>query len=184
MSNLEQIMARDYEIVVRNVKGVFYARANGVQLVGTGVTLMAAHANLLDAMRTHFQSYIDMGEVNDIPLPHLDEERRVIARSMKPFLLKAVIVAFIGALLIVSANLSIIYTLRETPKHLAQTAGRAFIHQFINKLDKFAKEEITPSRDEKIHSAIRAAVPRLKPYVRDLAPLFNEVTSESINHGQ
>ena len=49
---------------------------------------------------------------------------------------------------------------------------------------KFAKEEITPSRDKKIHSAIRAAVPRLKPYVRDLAPLFNEITSESINHGQ
>ena len=88
MSNLEKIMARDYEIVVRNVNGVFYARANGVQLVGTGATLMAAHANLLDEMRTHFQSYIDMGEVNGIPLPYLDEERRVIAHSMKPFLLK------------------------------------------------------------------------------------------------
>ena len=184
MSNLEKILARDYEIVVRNVNGVFYARANGVQLVGTGATLMAAHANLLDEMRTHFQSYIDMGEVNGIPLPHLDQERRLIAHSMKPFLLKAVIVAFIGALLIVTANLSVIYTLRETPKHLAQTAGRAFIHRFINKLDKFAKEEITPNRDKKIHAAIRAAVPRLKPYVRDLAPLFNEITSESINHGQ
>ena len=184
MSNLEKIMARDYEIVIRTVNGVFYARANGVHLVGTGSTLVAAHANLLDAMRVQFQSYIDMGEVKSIPLPHLDQDRKLIAHSMKPFLLKAVIVAFIGALLIVTANLSVIYTLRETPKHLAQTAGRAFIHQFINKLDKFAKEEITPNRDKKIHAAIQAAVPRLKPYVRDLAPLFNEVTSESINHGQ
>jgi len=179
MVQLDEYMERDYEITIRRIEGKYYARAHGLELVASGSTVTEAYDVLRATMREHFSTYIEMGDASRIPLPCADQERSDLLRGMKPFFLKTAIVALVGVLFVVTANVSVIYTLRETPKHLAQTAGRAFIHRFVNNLDKFAREGITPAREEKIHQALRNAVPRLKPYMDDLAPLFDQTSNRS-----
>ena len=174
MTLLDELMARDYEISLRHIGGKYYARVVGLELVASGSSVEEAHSALRETMRRHFQDHMDMGNADRIPLPREAHERQELTRQLKPFFVKTAMVALVGTLLIVAANVSIVYTLRETPKRLAQTVGRAFIHQFVNKLDKFARQEITPAREEKIHQALRNVVPRLQPYMRDLAPLFDQ----------
>ena len=53
--------------------------------------------------------------------------------------------------------------------------GRAAIASFTKGLESFSKKEITPEKEKKIRLALRASIPKLKPYVDELRPLFEEL---------
>lgn len=179
METVSELMERPYDVVIRERDRKFYAHSSDLMLSAEGATVNEAYEALRDLMRTQFEHFVSMGEAATIPLPRAQRERLAFVRTVKPFLFKSAVVALVGALLIIAANVSIVYTIRDTPKHLAQTAGRTMLHRFVKNLDEFAKKEITPAREEKIRQVIRDIVPRLKPYARDLAPLFEEVMVSS-----
>ncbi len=91
---------------------------------------------------------------------------------MIPFLIKAAVVAVIGAIFIGVANLTVIYTLQTAPGKLASRAARVAVKNFGAAFEKAANEEMTPEKVAKIRLLIKNAVPALMPFAEELRPLF------------
>ena len=94
------------------------------------------------------------------------EQIRLVRRGMST----TAVVALVAGLLIVAANVSITYTIRESPSHLAQVVGRYMLTTFAGELEKVAEKEMSPDREARIHCALRMTAARLKPFAGDLAP--------------
>ena len=168
METLDDLMQRQYETTVLPRDGGYFAYIAELGLVAEGKTPGDAFDAAESLKRQQFERMISIGKAGRVPLPRAAQDHQIFYRQVKPFLFKAAVTALIGVTLIVAANISIVYTIRESPKYLARTA----VHRFIGNLDAFAKREITPEREKKIHALLQEIVPRLKPFARDLAPLF------------
>lgn len=184
--NLDHFMALDYEITIREHGGRVYARATELNLISEGGDAAAAYENLKRMKQELFERFIAIGRQNQIPLPARDAERRIFFSQVKPFLFKSAVVALVAGLLIVAANVSITYTIRESPRHLAQVVGRYMLTTFAGSLEKFAEKEMSPDREARLHRALRMTAARLKPFAPDLAPLFQSATAagEDTDRGQ
>jgi len=95
--------------------------------------------------------------------------------SLKPFFIKSVTVALVGTFLLAAGSISLTYSLREPLRKAGLKTGRAAIASFTKGLESFSKKEITPEKEKKIRLALRASIPKLKPYVDELRPLFEEL---------
>ena len=82
--------------------------------------------------------------------------------------------------MIAAANVSIIYTLESTPKKLAQRSSRLFVKNFAKAFEEISRRDMSAEKEERIRTAIRNAVPVLRPYARELRPLFEE----ALNSGE
>ena len=183
---LDHVMALEYEITIREQGGMVYARATELNLITEGGDAAAAYQNLKRAKQELFERFIAIGQQSQIPLPARDAERQIFFRQVKPFLFKSAVVALVAGLLIVAANVSITYTIRESPRHLAQVAGLYMLTTFAGELEKFAEKEMSPDREARIHRALRMTAARLKPFAGDLAPLFQTATvgGDATDRGQ
>ncbi len=159
-------MDRPYTVQLTQADGRYWMEIPELHLLVEGGSVAEAHEILDAEKRRYFQSRLRAGKV--VPAPGAERERRELNRRLKPFFIKAAVLAFIGVLLVVAANVSVFYILETAPKSVAKKAGRAAIQN----LERFAAEEMTAEKQHKLRLALRGAVARLQPFSAELAPLF------------
>jgi uncharacterized membrane protein len=165
---IETLMGRPYAVQLTKAGGRYWMEIAELRLLADGASVDDAYAKLDAEKRRLFESYIRAGKAARVPLPGAMEQRREMARSLKPFFIKAAVLACIGALLIVAANVSIFYVLDAAPTLIAKKASRAA----IQRLGRFATEELTGEKQQKLRRTMREAVAKLQPFSVELAPLF------------
>jgi hypothetical protein len=92
-------------------------------------------------------------------------------RPFRSFFIKAATVALVGCSIALTASVGLAYALREAPAHAGQKAGRAVVLGLQDGLVAQLRRT-TPEQEEQIRRSLREAVPLLKPYARELKPLF------------
>ena len=92
-----------------------------------------------------------------------------------PFFIKAATVALVGVVLLAAASISFNYALRgEAVRHVAQKGARTLLANVTRGVERFSEKGMTPDRELRLRLALRAAVPRLRPLVDELKPLFED----------
>ena len=165
---VETLMQRSYGVELTEADGKVWMEIAELHLLVEGANAGEAFDKLNAEKRRIFESYIAADKGAKVPLPGAERERRALGGALKPFLIKASVVAFIGVLLVVVANVSVFYLLETAPKSVAKKAGRAAIQN----LQHFAAEEMTPEKQQKLRLAMRDVVAKLQPFSAELAPLF------------
>lgn len=165
---IETLMKRSYSVELTESDGRYWMEIAELHLLVEGTSAGEAFDKLDAEKRRLFERYVASGKAAKIPMPGAERERRELNRTLKPFLIKASVAAFIGVMLVVAANVSVFYLLETAPKSVAKKAGRAAIQN----LQHFAAEEMTPDKQQKLRLAMRDAVAKLQPYSAELAPLF------------
>jgi hypothetical protein len=165
---IETLMKRSYGVELTESDGRFWMEIAELHLLVDGASAGEAFDKLSAEKKRLFEQYVAAGKTAKVPMPDAERERQALGRALKPFLIKASVVAFIGVLLVVAANVSVFYLLDTAPKSVAKKAGRAAIQNLQN----FAAEEMTPEKQQKLRLAMRAAVAKLQPFSAELAPLF------------
>ena len=170
---LEDLMRRKYVTLVHEEDGRYFLEIPDLRLVVEGDSLEAAHDRLRTAKRETFERHIRIGRERQIALPEAERRRRELKDTLTPFFIKAAVVALIGVMFVIAANVTVLYAIQETPRHMGQKAGRAALKEFARSFEKAAEQARTPEREMRLRLAIRNAVPKLKPFADELAPLFN-----------
>ena len=171
--NLDYFLSLDYTTQLTQRGAASYVYAPDLNLVAEGADPSEAYEEFLKQKQSHFKRVIEMGQAASIPLPRSLDERESLRRSLTPFLIKAAVIALIGVMLIIAANVSLTYTITESPKHMAQVAGRYMVRKFATEFARLAPENLSPERERKIREAVRAAVPTLKSLSGALSPLWD-----------
>jgi len=162
-----------YAVSVETRGEQFYLTIDELRLVVVAPTVEAGYAEISARKRELFERYEDLGRRDALPLPRQEAARQEMRHALTPFLIKAAVVAIIGAVLIGAANMSIVYTLQTAPKKLASYGARTAVKNFQRAFEKAAAKEMSPERVEKIKTAIRDAVPALQPFADELRPLLS-----------
>ena len=171
--NLEFFLSLEYKTLVSCGAEITYVYAPDLNLLAEGSDPNEACEKFFDQKRRLFERLTEIGQAASIPLPQSVREKIAIRHSLTPFLIRAAVVALIGVLFIVAANVSILYTLRESPKHAAQVAARYAARKLVSEFSRLTPAVISPEREQKIRSALRAAMPTLKSLSRELSPLWD-----------
>jgi len=158
--SVDYYMELAYDIALTRKDGRYILFIAELHLVVQDGDLNEAYRQLESEKRGLFEKHRETGNLESIPLPKHEVQRRELAASLTPFLIKASVVALIVIGLVVGAGVAVTYTLENTTRYMAQN--------FIRSIDK----SLTPEREQKIRLALRNAVPRLKPFAEELAPLF------------
>ena len=128
--------------------------------------------------------YEKAGILNHLPEINGNETASKGILTLMPFFIKSATVALVGVILIVAANVSLTYTLREPARKAGLKFGRATVKTFIAGINDFSEKELTPAREEEIRLALRNSIPKLKPYVDELRPLFQDLKSPRLPASQ
>jgi len=169
MTSLENLQGRDYVVEARRRGGMYYLNIQELGVFASAETYVDAFAELEERKTRYFEHHISCGTISDISLPREARQKQ----ELRPFFIKATVVALVGVFLFSAASISFTYALREPVRKLGQRTGKATIKQFTGGVKEFVSKEITPEKEEKIRLAIREAIPKLKPYMEELRPLFD-----------
>jgi hypothetical protein len=159
-----------YDIIVTERSGRFYLRISELNLIVDGSDVASAHAALAVARHAQVDRHAALGL--PLPLPRDAQVRRELFDRVVPFMLKTAAVAIAGGVLFVCAVVSINYVLREPLRHGAQKVAHAAVEQITAGLEDFARQGLTPEREERLRQALRGAVPLIRPLIEEAAPLF------------
>jgi hypothetical protein len=168
-----------YKVEVEKKEGEFYLFIPDLNLVVISENLSEGYSQLEDNKEVLIRRHYDVGRLNALSPPRNMVEKSFLMKKLTPFLIKAGVVAVVGGLLVAVANVSLIYTLQSAPKKLAQRAARGAVSNFAESFERFHDKEMSPEKEARIREAIRQAVPKLRPYARELRPLFEEALGES-----
>ena len=158
----------DYTIEIRRKGSDFYLSVPELGLVSQDDDLGRAHDAIRNRMKEVFEHHQSLGTTARIPLPR----HQAVRRELTPFFIKAGAVALVGVFLFAVGSMSFSYALREPLKNHSQRAGRALMDQIAKGLTNYGDKDVKREKEEKIREGIRRAVPKLKPYVNELKPLF------------
>ena len=122
----------------------------------------------------HYYSYFESDKVDQIPLASNQAEANHLKKTLMPFFIKLGAFALVSMLLISGANITLTYSLQQAPKKIAQKAVKVAMKNFGSTLEKIAKKEFTPDKEEKIRIGIRKLVAALKPFMDEFEPLYKK----------
>jgi|GEM_PF-4262285 len=179
-ATLQEYKEHPYTVEVEKRDGSYYLLMSELNLVAVSDDVAAGFAELERNKEKLFEDLHAIDRLGSLPAPKNIAERTALKKSLTPFLIKAFAVALVGGLLIAAANVSIIYTLESTPKKLAQRSSRLFVKNFAKAFEEISRRDMSAEKEERIRTAIRNAVPVLRPYARELRPLFEE----ALNSGE
>ena len=164
---------QSYTARIRKEGDVFRVWLPELNLISENPDPATALADLETKRAELFSFYDRVGEPR--PLPDRQSSEADMLTSLKPFFVKAVTIALVGTFLLAAGSVSLTYSLREPLRKAGLKTGRAAIASFTKGLENFSKKEITPEKEKKIRLALRASIPKLKPYVEELRPLFENL---------
>ena len=168
MPELDTYLSQDYPVEMRKIGTRFYLTQRDLNLTAQDADVAAAFESLEAQKKALFEHNQAIGTLTALPLP-ADVKLR---RDLTPFFIKAATVAVVGVVLFSVASLSFTYALREPLRKMTQRAAKAVVKNVTDEIHEFANDPQSPERELKIRLAIRAAVPKLKPYMDELKPLF------------
>ena len=173
-STIEDFNNLEYGITIHRNNGDFLLHVPELHLFAQNADLKMAHVELEQAKRTVFENYFNAEKSGKIPLPLKLVESQELKKSLAPFFIKLGAFALVGVLLISAANISLTYSLQQAPKAIAQKAARAALKNFGATLEKVARKEFTPEKEERIRQGIRKLVAALEPYMNEFEPLYRK----------
>jgi hypothetical protein len=169
----------DYTVHVNRRDSRFFLQVHELNRILVADDLATGHAELEREIQTLINHYRALGKESEIPRPVEAVERDSLKKALTPFFIKASVVALVGAVLIATSHVAVLYALQEAPRKAGLKAGREVVRGVTKGLESFAKKEMTPEREERLHLAIRSAVARLQPFASDLTPLFEDAQTQS-----
>jgi len=170
----EDYNSLDYEVTIHRKDNGYLLHLEELHLFAADQSLEAAYNKLRDAKDESLARYHALDLVHQIPLPVKLAEKEALKKSLMPFMIKLGAFALVAVLLITAANISLTYSLQQAPKKIAQKAGRAAIKNFGTTLEKIAKSEFTPEKEERIRQGIRKLVAALEPFMNEFEPLYRK----------
>ncbi len=171
MSEQESVIP-EFDISVSKVGNEYTLRIAELHLIETGLDLEAAYKSIESRKHDLFAAYEKAGRLDDLSVSHQASDRD---NRLRVFAVKSGLVALVGVIVVSAAAFSFSYAVRESTRKAGLKLGRSAIKQVERGLKDAAKKELTPERKEKIRVLVSDAVPHLKPYVRELRPLFAEL---------
>ncbi|MGJ3259981.1 MAG: hypothetical protein ACFE0S_10295 [Rhodospirillales bacterium] len=174
MSELDAYLALDYPLEVHRVGARFYVTQPELNLTADADNLSDAYDDIERQRKAMFEHHAAVGTLSSLPLPRKVKMRR----ELMPFFIKLGAVALVAVLLFSAASISFSYALRDPLRKVTQRTARAAMDNIAAELTEFANDPQSKEREERIRLAIRAALPKLKPYVDELRPLFDEPSAQ------
>lgn len=171
--DVEELMGRSYVTQLHERDGTFYLHVPDLRFIVEGKTLAEAYDRLAARKREYFEHQLTLNGGRDVPEPQDTAARTDLRNAIRPFLIKSAVVAFVGAFLIVVANMSFVYVVEQAPKTIAKKVGRVLLEDGLRYMTAFAGREVSAEKEAEIHAALRGAVAKLQPYTQDLRPLFD-----------
>ena len=173
-TTINEIMKLNYNISMHRYNDEFLLHLPELHLFAQNKDLKVAYLDLEQAKRNLFEDYIKAGKSGNIPMPREFEEKEELKKSLIPFFIKLGAFALVCVLVVSAANISLTYALQQAPKKIAQKAARGALQNFGATLEKIAKQEFTPEKEQNIRQGIRKIVIVLKPFMNELEPLLNK----------
>ncbi|MDP4594465.1 MAG: hypothetical protein NWT00_07905 [Beijerinckiaceae bacterium] len=170
MSELDAYLALDYPLEVHRIGERFYVTQTELNLTADDADLTAAYQEIERKKKAMLGHHAAVGSLSSLPLPRNEKLRR----ELMPFFIKLSAIALVGVFLFSVASISFSYALRDPLKKMTQRTARAAMSNIADELTAFANDPQSKEREERIRLAIREALPKLKPYVDELRPLFAE----------
>jgi hypothetical protein len=164
---------QSYTAQIRKEADIYHVWLPELNLISEDPDPATALANLETKRIELFSFYDRVGEPRPKPARQTSDADTV--SNLKPFFIKAVTVALVGTILLAAGSVSLTYSLREPLRKAGLKTGRAAIASFTKGLESFSKKEVTPEKEKRIRLALRASIPKLKPYVDELRPLFENL---------
>lgn len=169
MTTIDDLLRRDYPAELRRRQGRFFVTLPDLGVAVSGDSVEDTWRKAEQRTRELFEHHAALGTLDMVPRP----AGQRLKRELTPFLIKAGAVAVVAVVVLTAASVAFTYALRDPLRKVAQRTGRAVVSQFTEQLSEAAAGEFTPEQDARIREAIRAAVPKLKPYAEELRPLFD-----------
>ena len=157
----------DYEPVLKMRNGTFQFVIGELYIKGTGDTVSKAYKNLLKKKEAIIKEFRDDDALADLPSPrggHPFVSRQEFAPGV--FAIKSAIVGLI-VLVVITVGLNSL----ESTRLISGMAVLKRIERAINTLG-IPSQAMSPERHEEISRNLRALVVQVKPFVDELAPLF------------
>lgn len=177
----------DAVLSVRNNK--YYLYISELQLVASGDTLDSAYKQLNTKREERIKEFSEAGFLAKLPPPGQNSPNQEISIKRKEtgiFVIKSLVVTFMFIMVIVFAGNTlskIAVSYPQKVKTALQNLPQQFLREMEYELHNAAKIELSPTRQEKIKTSIRAVARQIKPYLDELSltllkPKKNESVSE------
>ncbi len=174
MPELDAYLDLDYPLEVHKIGGRFFVTQTELNLTADDDDLSAAYCAIEKKKKAMLEHHAAVGTLSSLPLPRNEQMRR----DLMPFFIKLVAVSLVAVFLFSAASISFSYALRDPLRKVTQRTARAAMDNIAAELHEFANDPQSKEREERIRMAIRAVLPKLKPYVEELRPLFDETSAQ------
>jgi hypothetical protein len=174
-TTIEEFESLNYRITLHQNDNGYLLHLPELHLFAEDSQIEAAYDKLMTAKIGVLKNYFEAEKSSKIPLPSEQAEMTQLKKSLMPFAIKLGAFALVGVFLISAANISLTYSLQQAPKAIAQKAARAALQNFGQTLEKVARKEFTPEKEQRIRLGIRKLVAALKPFVNEFEPLYRKV---------
>jgi hypothetical protein len=157
----------DYEPVLKIRNGTFQFVIRELYIKGTGDTVSRAYEDLLEKKKAIIKEFRDDDVLADLPSPRGDHHfvsRQKFAPGV--FAIKSAIVGLI-VLVVMSVGLNSLESTRLI-------SGKGILKKIERQIVKLGdpSRALSPEKQEEIIHNLRALVVQVKPFVDELAPLF------------
>jgi hypothetical protein len=158
----------DYEPVLKTKNGNFQFVIKELYIKGTGDTPSKAYKNLLKKKEAIIKEFRDEDALPDLP-PVSSHTRASEPRfELGVFALKGVIIGLTILVIMIVGVLSLTSAIEST------TSGKGVLKKIERELGKLGdpSRALSPKKEEEIRHNLRAFVIQVKPFIDELAPLF------------
>jgi len=170
----------EFSISVSKKGNEYLLRIPELHLVETNSDLMTAFKDIEVRKQRIIAEHKEAGVLDDLIAAGQESEPDVRQQKrLQIFAIKSGLVALAGVIIVSAAAFSFSYAVRESSRKVGSKIGRAAIKQVERGLEDVIKKELTTERKEKIRVLVSEAAPHLKPYIRELRPLFIELCQPS-----
>jgi len=161
----------DYEPVLRIRNGTFQFVIRELYIKGTGDTVSRAYKDLLEKKEATIKKFRDEDALADLPPPRGDHpfaSKQRFAHGV--FAIKSAIIGLtVLVVMIVGLN-----SLQSTIESTRLISGKGVLKKIERQIVKLGdpSRALSPEKQEKIIHNLRSLVVQVKPFVDELAPLF------------
>jgi len=156
----------DYEPVLKTKNGTFQFVIEELYIKGTGDTLSKAYKNLMKKKEAIIKEFRDEDALPDLPSPRVRASEPRFKLSV--FALKGVIIGLTILVVMIVGVFSLTSAIEST------TSGKGVLKKIERELGKLGdpRRALSPKKEEEIRHNLRAFVIQVKPFIDELAPLF------------
>jgi|ETNmetMinimDraft_12_1059888.scaffolds.fasta_scaffold239923_1 hypothetical protein len=178
MSSEKKSQDYEYDATLGKRGDRFYFYVRELQLIAEGETVELAYQELIRKKGERLDEFEKAGGLAQAPEPgQEDRESKFDRKGFGMFVLKSLVVGFILILVITFAGntaKNMIVSSAASARGYANVLPLKLFNKLEQEILRQAQEEVSPEEQEKIKQSIKIIVNRLKPYAKELRPLFED----------